>query len=314
MKRPVSGVSFGADSLQLVAGGSGGYDVWDWAASKGTFRPSHNTADLFGLRCDPLGRWIYVSDYRGGFRILPLDEQNAPLAPGSPHERHVRSFDLSPDGTRLILSRGGAGTNRVECWKILPSRGIAPAWSLRDGKLIDPHEPYLLNQATWTANGVAIGPRGKTVAVAETRVGGTSSEKPYIVVRDGRTGKAIAELGRSETSFDARLVLAVDGRAVYAWDKRLLERWDLKAGKRTVQVPSAGRAYFEAVAAHPSGRLVMTVSGDGKARYLDPVDLSQQKELHCKIGKLHSLAISPDGAVAAAGGDKGQVALWNLDE
>ena len=89
-QRPVAGVSFGPGPT-LVAGGGDGYDVWDLKRGSHVFLPSHAVKSLYGCVCDPDGRWIYVSDYRAGFRLLPLAGE-APPVPGSPHERHVVSF------------------------------------------------------------------------------------------------------------------------------------------------------------------------------------------------------------------------------
>jgi WD40 repeat protein len=211
------------------------------------------------------------------------------------------------------MSRGGAGSNRVECWDIRPDGSFVPAWSIRDGQPISPDEPYLLNQATWFTNGVSIHYDGKTVATAESRLAGSSGARPLVALRDGDTGRAVAELGQSETSFDTRLAVAPDGQTLFAWDDRMLERWDLAAGRLAGRVRSPGRAYFRGLAVHPSGRAVLTASGDGKARYWDPVDLAPMRALKLGVGRLHSVAISPDGALAAAGGDKGQVVIWNLD-
>jgi len=311
--RPVGGVSFGPGGLTLIAGGSGGFDVWELATSSRTFVPSHAVKYLYGCVNDPLGRWVYISDYLGGFRLLPLDGQEARPAPGSPHQRHVTSFDLTPDGGQLVMNRGGAGLNRVECWKIRPAGAFVSMWSICDGKPINPDEPYLFNQATWFTNGVAIGRDGKTVATAESRSAGSSGIEPLIVLRHGASGKAIAELGKSATSFDTRLAVAPDGHAVYAWNNRVLERWDLTVGRRTQKLPSPGRGHFRGLAVHPSGRVVLTISGDGQARYWDPFDLSPIRAVKCGAGKLHSVAVSRDGTMAAAGGDKGQVVLWDFE-
>jgi WD40 repeat protein len=311
--RAVGGVSFGPGGMTLVAGGSGGFDVWDLTTSSRTFVPSHAVSYLYGCVYDPLGRWVYVSDYLGGFRLLSLDGTEVRPAPGSPHQRHVTSFDTTPDGGRLVMNRGGAGSNRVESWKIRPAGSFVAEWSIRDGEPIDPEEPYVLHQATWFTNGVAIGRDGKMVVTAESRSAGTSGVEPLLVLRHGASGKAIAELGKSATSFDARLAIAPDGRAVYVWDNRVLERWDLTAARRTRQLPAPGRGYFRGLAVHPSGRVIITVSGDGQARYWDPVDLSPIRVVKCGAGKLHSVAVSRDGTLAVAGGDRGQVALWDIE-
>lgn len=311
--RSVGGVSFGPGGRTLVAGGSGGYDVWDLTTASHTFIPSHNVKYLYGCVYDPLGRWVYVSDSLGGFRLLSLDGRNGPPAPGSPHQRHVTSFDLTSDGGRLVMSRGGAGLNRVECWNIRSTASFVPAWSIRDGEPVAPDEPYLLNQSTWFCNEVAISHDGKTIATAESRSSGTSGDKSLIVLRDGATGRAVAELGRSETSFDVRLAVVPDGSTLFAWDNRVLERWDIVAGRRTGRLPAPGRAYFWGLAIHPSGELIVTVSGDGQARYWDLPDFSPIRSVKWEVGKLYSVAFSPDGALAAAGGDKGKVIVWNVE-
>lgn len=310
--RPVSGVSFGSENTTLVAGGSGGFDVWNLAASSNTFIESHSVKYLFGYICDPLDRWIYVSDYRAGFRVLPLDGTEARPAPGSPHERHVRSFDLSPNGTQLVMSRGGAGSNRVECWRIRPQGSFVPLWSRIDGETIDPAEPYLLNQSNWSTNAVAISRDGKTVVEAEERGLGSPGANDLIVLREGATGTLIAEWDQTATSFQVELAFAPDGRAVYAWDNQVLERWDIKAGRST-QIPAPGRSYFKGLAIHPSGRAIVTASGDGQVRYWEPNELSLLWAGKFGIGKLHSVALSRDGLLAAAGGDKGQVVVWDVD-
>jgi len=312
LARPVGGVSFGPGDRTLIAGGSGGFDLWDLATNSRTFFRSHSVRFLYVCAYDPLGRWVYVSDYLGGFRLLPVGGKESQPTPGDPYERHVISFGITHDGRRFVLSRGGAGSNRVECWRVSPTGRFAAVWSIRDGKPVAPQEPYLLNQATWSTNGVTIDRHGKTVVSAESRSGGSSGNKPLIVIRHGGNGKAVAELGESATGFDTRLAMAADGRAAYAWDNRVFERWDLKVGRCTGQLPAPKRAYFRGLAVDPSGRIIITVSGDGQARYWHPVDLSPVEALRFAVGGLNSVAVSASGKLAAAGGDKGQVVLWDV--
>ena len=306
--RPVTGVSFGPDGRTLVAGGSGGYNVWDLATSGSTFIGSHAVPYLFGCACDRLGRWLYVSDYRGGFRVLSLGEGDAPEVPGSPYDRHVRSFGVASSTDRLVMSRGGSGANRVECWELSKGGTFSIIWALRDGKPIDPSEVHSLNQSRWCTDRVGISPDGNSVVTVEAR-----SARATIVLRDGGTGEPVAELGRSPSMLRGSVGFASDGGAIYAWNEAVLERWDVSRRKRTHSCRAPGRGYQEGVAVHPSGGPLITASGDGVARYFDPDDLTERQALQWGLDKLHSVAISPGGNLAAAGGDKGKVVVWDLE-
>src|SRR5262249_52075556 len=130
---------------------------------------------------------------------------------------------------------------------------------------------------------------------------------------EGTSGRAVAELGVLTTDFQSKLAFSPDGGVVFAQDKQLLERWDLGAGRRTDRLPAPGRAHYSGRAVHPSRPLLLTGSGDGQVRYWDSTTLSPVRALKWRVGKLHSLAVSPDGLMAAAGGDKGQVVVWDTE-
>src|SRR5215469_6981830 len=95
--RPISGVSFGPDGLTLVAGGSGGFDLWNLKSSSRKYFPSHSVQYLYGCVYHPFGRWVYLADYIGGFRFLSLDGKTRTV-PGSSHQRHVTTFDITTEG------------------------------------------------------------------------------------------------------------------------------------------------------------------------------------------------------------------------
>lgn len=313
MARAVAGLSFAADGQTLIAGGSGGYDLWHLQTASHLYIPSHAVKRLWGCRYDPMGRWIYVTDSVRGLRLLPAGGGEALPPPGTPYVMHVTSFDLSGDGTCLAMTRGGAGQSRVECWKVSRAGLFFPAWSLLDGKPINPDELYYFNQAKWWTNAVAISRDGKVVVTAENRSASASGDRPTIVQRQGGTGKAVADLGTSATGFDMHLAVAADGKGVFAWDGKLLERWDFKSGQCKANLATPGRGTFTSLAVHSSGRVVVTASTDGQARTWDAHDLRLVHAVKCQVGKLHAVALSPDGKTVAVGGDKGQVALWHLN-
>jgi WD40 repeat protein len=65
------------------------------------------------------------------------------------------------------------------------------------------------------------------------------------------------------------------------------------------------------LAAHPDGRLLATISGDQVALW-DAPSWQPGKTFSWKVGALRAIAFSPDGMLAAVGGAKGRVVVWDL--
>jgi WD40 repeat protein len=59
---------------------------------------------------------------------------------------------------------------------------------------------------------------------------------------------------------------------------------------------------------------MMTAGSDGMVRFWDPVSGRELRSLSWGIGKVYAAAFSPDGLTCAAGGEKGQVVIWDVDE
>jgi WD40 repeat protein len=98
------------------------------------------------------------------------------------------------------------------------------------------------------------------------------------------------------------------------WAERQFTVWDPATSAHIGWIPAPGRANFNSLAVHPSGRFAVTAAGDGCARYWDLQELKQTRAFRWQIGKLYSVAFSRDGMLAAAGGDKGQVVVWDVEE
>jgi WD40 repeat protein len=304
--RPVIGVGFGPDGKTLVAGGSGGFDVWDLPAGH-TFVAVPESRDVFAFALDPLGRWFYFSEYQGGCSLYDLTSGEARRFPGDDH--HVISVAAAPDGRRVAISRGGVGNNRLECWAIARGGRLRLAWHV-------PAPSELTSFPGLGFESLAFHPGGETVAALEQRPGPTPRRpRRLLVLRDAAGGAEQAASG-----FDVepsplffRTAFTPDGQRLLTWDPQQFTFWDPASGAQVGRGRGPGRANLNGLAVHPSGRFFLTAAGDGHARYWDARTLKQTRALHWKIGKLYSVAFSRDGMLAAAGGDKGQVVVWDVD-
>jgi WD40 repeat protein len=309
----VAGVTFGPRAQTLIAGGARGIDVWDLATGKGTFLPSArpNPKTFYAFACDPLGRWLYFADHRAGCRLYDLATGEFRRLPGSPYVHHVVSLAFAANGSRLVLSRGGGGCNRLQCWRIGAGGRFTPAWSLRDGQAIDPEEPFIHDPFGGFTNAVAISADGKQVAAQEISRRHPPGQAPDLVLRDGATGTLKAKLAKVPSPVGFHLVFTLHGKGLLGWEDRWVALWDTASGQELGRSVTPGRANFRGLAVHPSGRFFVTVATDGLALFWELPAVEPRRELDCGVGKLHAVTFSPDGALAAAGGDEGQVVLWD---
>jgi WD40 repeat protein len=133
------------------------------------------------------------------------------------------------------------------------------------------------------------------------------------VTRDAGTGAAEAEVPAMGDSFHGQ-VQSADGRLIAglrgAWIG-VLSADDLGAGPATFR--NDNRKEFTGLAFHPSGRFLAATSNDATVKLYDTATWKLARAFDWGVGRLRSVAFSPDGMLAAAGGEKGQVVVWDVD-
>lgn len=75
----------------------------------------------------------------------------------------------------------------------------------------------------------------------------------------------------------------------------------------------AGGKQANAVVFTPDGRRLLTAAHDGAVRLWDVATGAEAAAFAWDVGKVTAVAVAPDGLTAAAGGEKGQVIVWDLD-
>jgi WD40 repeat protein len=86
---------------------------------------------------------------------------------------------------------------------------------------------------------------------------------------------------------------------------------DLDAPSRILK--NDNRKHFTGIAFHPSGRYLAATSNDATVKLYDTTTWDVARTFTWDIGRMRSIAFSPDGTLAAAGSDSGKVVVWDVD-
>ena len=175
-------------------------------------------------------------------------------------------------------------------------RPEAAKWSLQVPRIVTAYTPLFLRKGEvitfeWE-EGVAEGLR--------------------LVARDLATGR---ELRASPLDPGRDTFASAAAHGLVAKTKhRLIKIWrddDLSVPFATVTNDST--QHFTGIAFHPSGRYLAATSNDATVKLYDTTTWEVARTFTWDIGRMRSIAFSPDGTLAAAGSDKGKIVVWDVD-
>jgi WD40 repeat protein len=257
-------------------------------------------ADADTLAASPDGRRVYAQA-RSGTDTVPhtYDRRTgtAKRLAGGP------DFALNPAGNRLLTNWYDPRkmTTHLRCWKVSKSGAPTPAWT-------GPATDVMYYCPTFF-------PDGKRFAacevIAERKADRSGCD---LVIGDAVTGRVRVQVPADDFSDDDLLVHPKGTCAVGVIDSKLVI-WDAATGERMAepQNPDSKRP-FTGTAFHPSGQWLATSSNDATVRIWDAERWKPARTFTWKVGKVKSVAYSPDGTLAAAGGDRGKIVVWDVDE
>jgi WD40 repeat protein len=111
------------------------------------------------------------------------------------------------------------------------------------------------------------------------------------------------------------LLWSPDGRWVCEQAQQWVSVWDATSGARAFQ-RIARNEWINDVAFHPaSGRLGLAIAGrsDGVVRFYSPDDWREEVPFAWPVGRVQAIAFNTDGTLAAVGGDRPEVIVWDMD-
>lgn len=202
------------------------------------------------------------------------------------------------DGTRAV-SQHGFPDFCLTGWRAADGEWV-PTWNVSTAELA-------VERPTFS-------PDGRLLALlVRSAVGKPLASNPLRVeVRDAGTA-ALLGTGEYPYNYAEPLRFSPDGRQLVGLNDMTLLVWRVPelGGPRLVRNDT--RKQFTALAYHPGGRHLYATSNDETVHVFDALTWGRTGRFTWQLGRLKSVAASPDGTLAAAGGDKGDVVIWDVD-
>ncbi len=195
----------------------------------------------------------------------------------------------------------GTAHQSVVCWRPTGRGAFGVSWSIDI-------ENYLM--------AIAASSDGRFVATTEYILeSGSGRNVPALVIRDATTGEVRHEITNQVLPWGIRdrLRFSPDGSRVMAVRDDAVNLWDTATGKHAARLPVPNISLSTDAVFHPSGRWILTSGIDARVRVWDADQLTEVNAFQWGVGTLRSVAVGADGTVAAAGGEDGNIVVWDLD-
>jgi WD40 repeat protein len=297
--------------LDLLAVGPGGHvaaacslfaargtvEVWD--VGTGAVVHTRSVPEAIGsLAFTPDRRFLLVAELRL-IRALDVNTWEAEPEPilclGHP------AFALSADGRRLVIREAWDQVGRVTCLTTADYSLVQTQWT--DGS----HPSLWFDLPAVSRDG------RRAAVVRRPRYGDRPAQA--IEVRDGDTGEVLRESHHDAADPVQQLAFTADGTRLLArFLGRTVRAFDAETGEPAGEMVHKGRSFVTGLAVHPAGRAIATSRNNGTVWFWDPATFQVLRSLDWRLGKLVSVAFGPDGTLAAAGTERGQVVVWDVDD
>ena len=296
--------------------------------------------EVLGLAFGPDGRSLAAAVKGQGVFLWDLLDPGFPLQLDTAASDRTRTVAFSPDGRSVewLSGRGWRSFDRDArrtALRRLDARGepfrLAPA---ADGsRVVTLHtipDPALIAWAPDGAGGwarewevstaqlavdrVTVDPSGRRLALLTRKTNGPRWwEQPSRLELRSATSGAVEAVGTYPYSYSCPLAFSPDGAQLVGAHGMTLLTWPVPALGDPQALRLDSRKHFTAVAFHPAGGHLLAAGNDATVHVFETAGWGRVGRFTWDLERLRSVAVSPCGTLAAAGGDHGEVVVWDLD-
>jgi WD40 repeat protein len=255
--------------------------------------------------------------------------------------RGLRSFCFTPDGTKAIIDALGVGVLDLASGAVTPvpmeqhaathfscsPDGQSVVFGQSDSRSSRPNKVFRRPLADLTTTEWDVDspyrqhyppmflPDPDRFVTFETWIEPTPfrAGRAY-ATRSSRTGETVSVILSKDEEVYYNPVQSADRRLIAARRTKFIAVYRSEdMTQPPVVISNDSRKEFTGLAFHPSGRFLAATSNDATVKLYDTQTWRLAHAFDWEVGRLRSVAFSPDGTLAAAGGDKGKIVVWDFD-
>ncbi|MDB5307038.1 MAG: domain, G-beta repeat [Gemmataceae bacterium] len=299
------------------------------------------SGEVLGLTFSPDGRALAAAVEGQGVYLWNLESPGRPLQLDDTATDRARELYFSPDSRSV-----GWLAPDPDGWKVY-DRDTRRARQLRlstpgplywlsqtpdGGRVVSQHsfvDPALTGwelgahgwERLWSVSTLyvaihsqAICPTGRRVAgLARNLRGRKPGEDPFRLELRSAVSGVVEATARYPYHEHYPLVFSPDGSQLVGVHEMTLLVWPVPALGDPQLVRNDTRKHFTAVAFHPAGKYLFATNNDASVHMFDTAGWSRVARFTWDLGRLRAVAVALDGTLAAAGGDRGEVVVWDVD-
>jgi WD40 repeat protein len=296
----------------LAASGSGYWlDLWRLETPDEEPRRFFETEDpcarVFALAFWDNGNSLVAACGSQGLCVQPLSPDSAPVL-AHRSTGHLQALAVSPDRRRVV------GINNLPLSHFRQRAGIVPSyqsWASKDGRAL--REDWHREREVFARNaGPAFLPGGSRFLTTGNDAGHVLSA---VSAFDSTAGTLCVTYPTCPFQQPAQgVVCSPSGESIVVRLNHALGLWSANDPTQPPRViRNDNTKHFTGIAFHPSGRYLAATSNDATVKLYDTETWQVAKTYTWNVGRMRSVAFSPDGTLAAAGSDSGKVVVWDLD-